>query len=61
MSDPALQLALHQLLREQQYQNLHKDPPHPVTGSIGPTKRRRIAGPSAASREELINMERPDQ
>ncbi|XP_067942006.1 mediator of RNA polymerase II transcription subunit 17-like isoform X2 [Watersipora subatra] len=61
VSDPALQLALHELLREQHYLNLHKDPPHPVTGSVGPTKRRRIAGPSAASREELMSMERPEQ
>ena len=51
-----LEHSLHQLLREVHYKSLHMSPPHPVTSTLGVTKRRRIAGPAGSSRADLKEM-----
>ena len=51
-----LEHSLHQLLREMHHKNIHYPPPHPVTAMIGVSKKRRLAGPSAMSRRELLEM-----
>ncbi|XP_074660283.1 mediator of RNA polymerase II transcription subunit 17-like [Tubulanus polymorphus] len=51
-----LEHSLHQLLREVHYKNIHHPMPHPVTATLGVSKRRRLAGPCALSRQELVEM-----
>ncbi|XP_064623431.1 mediator of RNA polymerase II transcription subunit 17-like isoform X2 [Lineus longissimus] len=51
-----LEHSLHQLLREVHYKNIHHSSPHPVTTTLGVNKRRRMAGPHAFSRDDLIEM-----
>lgn len=52
-----LEHALHQLLREHHHNLLHQDTPIvPVTASIMPNKRRRLAGPLAADRSTLASV-----
>ncbi|CAL1533647.1 unnamed protein product [Lymnaea stagnalis] len=51
-----LEHSLHQLLREVHDRNLRYSPPHPVNAMLGMTKRRRLAGPKAMSRQELMEM-----
>ncbi|XP_034949412.1 mediator of RNA polymerase II transcription subunit 17 [Chelonus insularis] len=54
--DHVLEHSLHQLLREVHHKNTHHPFPHPSSGPLGPSKRRCIAGPTAADRYELIEM-----
>ncbi|XP_065339577.1 mediator of RNA polymerase II transcription subunit 17 [Cloeon dipterum] len=54
--DHVLEHSLHQLLRELHHKNTHHPFPHPSSGPIGPSKRRRLAGPCAVDREELMQM-----
>ncbi|KAG8037342.1 hypothetical protein G9C98_005552 [Cotesia typhae] len=54
--DHVLEHSLHQLLREVHHKNTHHPFPHPSSGPLGPSKRRRIAGPTAADRYELLEM-----
>lgn len=51
-----LEHSLHQLLRELHYKNIHYPPPHPVTAMIGVSKKRRMAGPLAMCRQDLLEM-----
>ncbi|KAL5008035.1 hypothetical protein ScPMuIL_013616 [Solemya velum] len=51
-----LEHSLHQLLREVHYKAINHPPPHPVIGTLGVSKRRRMAGPSGMSRSELQQM-----
>lgn len=54
--DHVLEHSLHQLLRQVHHKNTHHPFPHPSSGPLGPSKRRCIAGPTAADRYELIEM-----
>ncbi|XP_051168629.1 mediator of RNA polymerase II transcription subunit 17 [Leptopilina boulardi] len=54
--DHVLEHSLHQLLREVHHKNTHHPFPHPSSGPLGPSKRRCLAGPTAADRHELIEM-----
>ncbi|XP_011865078.1 PREDICTED: mediator of RNA polymerase II transcription subunit 17 isoform X2 [Vollenhovia emeryi] len=54
--DHVLEHSLHQLLREVHYNNSNHPFPHPASGPLGPSKRRYIAGPTAADRYELLEM-----
>lgn len=54
--DHVLEHSLHQLLREVHYKNTHHPFPHPSSGPLGPSKRRALAGPTAADRYELLEM-----
>ncbi|KAH0567509.1 mediator of RNA polymerase II transcription subunit 17-like [Cotesia glomerata] len=54
--DHVLEHSLHQLLREVHHKNTHHPFPHPSSGPLGPSKRRCIAGPTAADRYELLEM-----
>ncbi|XP_008558413.1 mediator of RNA polymerase II transcription subunit 17 [Microplitis demolitor] len=54
--DHVLEHSLHQLLREVHHKNTHHPFPHPSSGPLGPSKRRCIAGPTAADRHELLEM-----
>ena len=56
--NPVLEHSLHQLLRESHHQNIHTAMPHPVTALLGMSKQRRLAGPHAHSRSELVEMAR---
>lgn len=47
---------MHQLLREVHHKNTHHPFPHPSSGPLGPSKRRCLAGPTAADRYELLEM-----
>lgn len=58
--DHVLEHSLHQLLREVHHRNTHHPLPHPATGPLGPSKRRRFAGPMAADRYDLLQMSRDD-
>lgn len=58
--DHVLEHSLHQLLREVHHRNTHHPLPHPATGPLGPSKRRRLAGPTAADRHDLLQMSRDD-
>ncbi|XP_013784547.1 mediator of RNA polymerase II transcription subunit 17-like [Limulus polyphemus] len=49
-----LEHSLYQLLREHHHQNIHLPTPHPVTGTLGVSKRRQIAGPEALDRHTLM-------
>jgi mediator of RNA polymerase II transcription subunit 17 len=51
-----LEHSLHQLLHEMHFRNITIHPPHPTNATYGMTKRRRLAGPTATNREELVNM-----
>ena len=51
--DHVLEHSLHQLLREVHHKNTHHPFPHPSSGPLGPSKRRCLAGPTAADRYEL--------
>lgn len=51
-----LEHSLHQLLRENHFKNINFPAPHPVTALVGLTKRRRLAGPHALSRKQLLDM-----
>ncbi|BFZ07539.1 hypothetical protein BsWGS_10578 [Bradybaena similaris] len=51
-----LEHSLHQLLREVHDRNLNYSPPHPANAMLGMSKRRRLAGPKAMSRSELVEM-----
>ncbi|KAL3873203.1 hypothetical protein ACJMK2_036348 [Sinanodonta woodiana] len=51
-----LEHSLHQLLREVHFKSLNMSVPHPVTATIGVTKRRRMAGSEAIGRRELLEM-----
>lgn len=51
-----LEHSLHQLLRELHHKNVHFPPPHPVTAMIGVSKKRRLAGSTAMSKRELLEM-----
>ncbi|CAB0034464.1 unnamed protein product [Trichogramma brassicae] len=54
--DHVLEHSLHQLLREVHYKNTHHTFPHPSSAPLGPSKRRCLAGPTAADRHELVEM-----
>lgn len=54
--DHVLEHSLHQLLREVHHKNTHHPFPHPSSGPLGPSKRRCLAGPTAADRYELLEM-----
>ncbi|XP_067009669.1 mediator of RNA polymerase II transcription subunit 17 [Anabrus simplex] len=54
--DHVLEHSLHQLLREVHHKNTHHPFPHPSSGPIGPSKKRCLAGPTAADRYELLEM-----
>uniref|UniRef100_A0A6B2EPP0 Mediator of RNA polymerase II transcription subunit 17 n=1 Tax=Phlebotomus kandelakii TaxID=1109342 RepID=A0A6B2EPP0_9DIPT len=54
--DHVLEHSLHQLLREVHYKNTHHPFPHPASGPLGPSKKRMMAGPTAADRYELLEM-----
>lgn len=54
--DHVLEHSLHQLLRAVHHSNTHHPFPHPATGPLGPSKRRCLAGPTAADRYELLDM-----
>ncbi|XP_008545586.1 mediator of RNA polymerase II transcription subunit 17 [Microplitis demolitor] len=54
--DHVLEHSLHQLLREIHHKNTHHSFPHPSSGQFWPSKRRCLAGPSAADRHELLEM-----
>ncbi|XP_055389392.1 mediator of RNA polymerase II transcription subunit 17 [Condylostylus longicornis] len=54
--DHVLEHSLHQLLREVHHKNSHHPFPHPASGPLGPSKRRMLAGPMAADRQELLEM-----
>lgn len=51
-----LEHSLHQLLRQVHLINVGQPVPHPSSAPLGPTKRRRLAGPHAYDREDLISM-----
>lgn len=51
-----LEHSLHQLLRENHFKNINFPAPHPVTALVGLTKKRRLAGPNALSRKQLMDM-----
>ncbi|RUS75973.1 hypothetical protein EGW08_016255 [Elysia chlorotica] len=51
-----LEHSLHQLLRKVHSNNLNTSPPHPANAMLGMTKRRRLAGPEAYSRQDLLQM-----
>uniref|UniRef100_K1QY66 Mediator of RNA polymerase II transcription subunit 17 n=1 Tax=Magallana gigas TaxID=29159 RepID=K1QY66_MAGGI len=51
-----LEHSLHQLLRENHFKNINFPAPHPVTALVGLTKKRRLAGPNALSRKQLMHM-----
>ncbi|XP_070179777.1 mediator of RNA polymerase II transcription subunit 17-like isoform X2 [Littorina saxatilis] len=51
-----LEHSLHQLLHEVHHRNVRIDAPHPVNATYGMTKRRRIAGPAALTRQDMIHM-----
>lgn len=51
-----LEHSLHQLLRRVHDRNLQRAPPHPVNATLGMSKRRRLAGPAALTRGELMEM-----
>ncbi|KMQ98286.1 mediator of rna polymerase ii transcription subunit 17 [Lasius niger] len=54
--DHVLEHSLHQLLREVHYKNSQHPFPHPASGPLGPSKRRYLAGPTAADKYELLEM-----
>ncbi|CAH0386662.1 unnamed protein product [Bemisia tabaci] len=54
--DHVLEHSLHQLLREVHHKNTHHPFPHPSSGPLGPSKRRALAGPTAADRYQLLEM-----
>ncbi|XP_014244593.1 mediator of RNA polymerase II transcription subunit 17 [Cimex lectularius] len=54
--DHVLEHSLHQLLREVHHKNRHHPFPHPSSAPLGPSKRRALAGPTAADRHYLIEM-----
>lgn len=51
-----LEHSLHQLLREVHFRNLHHPMPHPTTATLGVSRKRRLAGPAAYSRQMLLEM-----
>ncbi|XP_043235603.1 mediator of RNA polymerase II transcription subunit 17-like [Amphibalanus amphitrite] len=51
-----LEHSLHQLLRHMHHRNMHHAMPHPASAPMGMSKRRRQAGPGAASRGQLLKM-----
>ena len=51
-----LEHSLHQLLRHVHVTNAGQPAPHPSSAPLGPTKRRRLAGPQAFDRHELLLM-----
>ena len=51
-----LEHSLHQLLHEVHHRNVSIDAPHPVNATYGMSKRRRLAGPACATRQELVEM-----
>ena len=51
-----LEHSLHQLLRQVHLNNVGQPAPHPSSAPLGPTKRRRLAGPQAHDRHELVLM-----
>ncbi|XP_046442913.1 mediator of RNA polymerase II transcription subunit 17-like [Daphnia pulex] len=51
-----LEHSLHQLLRQVHLNNVGQPVPHPSSAPLGPTKRRRLAGPHAYDRDELLSM-----
>ncbi|XP_057367018.1 mediator of RNA polymerase II transcription subunit 17-like [Daphnia carinata] len=51
-----LEHSLHQLLRQVHLNNVGQPVPHPSSAPLGPTKRRRLAGPHAYDRDELLLM-----
>ena len=56
MSLDILEHSLHQLLRQVHLTNVGQPVPHPSSAPLGPTKRRRLAGPHAYDRDELLSM-----
>lgn len=54
--DHVLEHSLHQLLREVHHKNTHHPFPHPSSAPLGPSKRRCLAGPSAADKHQLLEM-----
>lgn len=54
--DHVLEHSLHQLLREVHHRNTHHPFPHPSSAPLGPSKRRCLAGPTAADRYQLLEM-----
>ena len=51
-----LEHSLHQLLRHVHHKNMHHAMPHPASAPMGMSRRRRQAGPAAASRNQLLKM-----
>lgn len=54
--DHVLEHSLHQLLREVHHKNTHHPLPHSTGFSVGPAKKRMLAGPMAFDRHELWEM-----
>lgn len=54
--DHVLEHSLHQLLREVHHKNTHLPFPHPASGPFGISKKRMLAGPTAADRYDLMEM-----
>ncbi|XP_064602263.1 mediator of RNA polymerase II transcription subunit 17-like [Liolophura sinensis] len=51
-----LEHSLHQLLREYHRKSSYFPMPHPATAILGMSKRRRLAGPEAAGKQDLVEM-----
>ncbi|KAI0208048.1 Mediator of RNA polymerase II transcription subunit 17 [Lamellibrachia satsuma] len=58
--DPVLEHSLHQLLRETHFKNSYHPMPHPVTGIVGMSKRRCLAGPHAFTYSDLVELSRSE-
>ena len=54
--NPVLEHSLHQLLRESHHHNIHTSVPHPVSALLGMSKQRRLAGPHAHNRADLVEI-----
>jgi len=54
--DPVLEHSLHQLLRETHFKNIYHPLPHPVTGIVGVSKRRCLAGPHAFTYSDMVEL-----
>ena len=51
-----LEHSLHQMLSTQHLQNIFMPLPRPTKALVGVSKRRRLAGPAAYSRDELADV-----
>lgn len=50
---PVLEHSLHQLLRDVHYRMLHHPMPHPITATLGISRKRYLAGPEAYDKQTL--------